>query len=825
MGEVFLALDEELHRKVAIKALPVTLAGDERLRERLHVEARTVAALSHPSVAQIYDLISEGPNHYLVLEYVEGTSLATILGSGQPSLEEALELAVDIAEGLEAAHAQGIVHRDLKAGNVMVTPAGRAKILDFGLAKVLFESAEDHGTPPGGIAGTLSAMSPEQVERRHLDHRSDLFSFGTLLYQMVTGTHPFRQGMPVETMQRIVSHEPTPPHRLNQTVPRGLSQLIMQLLEKAAEDRPDNSSEVAARLRSIRAELEAETSDSARELKKRKRRWAYSIAGTILIITTAIAAWWFLRPPEPTPPLSVAVLPPTLPAEDLHGQATMVAGAVRLSTMNTLAGLDGVFVINTGDLDAIDGSISEIARAVAADEVISATINDAGVTYVLVISRLHGEDGHVLWTDQLEVPFDDVRLVAEAVAGYIARAYPDRRQRPGAMHISAGPEEYEAFLKTRDRVLNPTPDVSWPEVMAELQEIRASSPALLNAYVLEASIARYLYETTRDPEYSSYGEEVIQAALEVAPDDYRSLLAEAESAATWGQLQRAEAALDRIERQEPASVAAMRQRARLEQRRGNADEAVALLATVAQRWPSWRNFLNLAMVERSQGMIESARNNLERALDRAPENVSVKAALAFLEQMNGDLDRAEQLYLEVVAQSPKPHYLSDLGTVAMLLGRYKDALEYFTRAFSMSSTSPVTMLNMADCNSLLGNADEARALYSKIVDLLSQDSQLGARDLEILAQAQAQLGMFYEAIATVDRAILLAPKSGDTMFTATLVHAKAGNIAIARDYHGRAIDAGMGHRWFDLPWFDEMRNADPGSLSTRLNTTVGSSSD
>ena len=220
MGEVFLALDEELHRRVAIKTLPVTLAGDERLRERLHVEARTVAALSHPSVAQIYDLISEGPNHYLVLEYVEGTSLATILGDGPPSLEEALELAVDIAEGLEAAHAQGIVHRDLKAGNVMVTPAGRAKILDFGLAKVLFESVEDHGTPTGGISGTLSAMSPEQVERRPVDHRSDLFSFGTLLYQMVTGDHPFRGGLPVETMQRIVSHEPTPPHRLNGIVPR-----------------------------------------------------------------------------------------------------------------------------------------------------------------------------------------------------------------------------------------------------------------------------------------------------------------------------------------------------------------------------------------------------------------------------------------------------------------------------------------------------------------------------------------------------------------------------------------------------------------------------
>ena len=223
----------------------------------------------------------------------------------------------------------------------------------------------------------------------------------------------------------------------------------------------------------------------------------------ILAALAATTAWWTSRPPEPAPPLSVAVLNPTTPAEDPHGQAAMVSGAVRLSTMNTLAGLDGVLVINSGDLDAIDGSISEIARAVAADEVISATINDAGVTYVLVISRLHGEDGHVLWTDQVEVPVDDVRLVAEAVAGYIARAYPDRRQRPGAMHISAGPEEYEAFLETRDRVLNPTPDVSWPELMAELQEIRTSSPALLNAYVLEASIARYLYEMTRDPKYSS----------------------------------------------------------------------------------------------------------------------------------------------------------------------------------------------------------------------------------------------------------------------------------------------------------------------------------
>ena len=312
MGEVFLALDEELHRKVAIKALPATLASSERLRRRLRLEARTVAAVSHPSVGQIHDLISEGPNHYLVLEYVEGTSLATIFGAGPPPFEESLNLAVDIAEGLAAAHAQGIVHRDLKAENVMVTPTGRAKILDFGLAKVLFESAQDDGTPTGGIAGTLSAMSPEQVERRPVDHRSDLFSFGTLLYQLTTGIHPFRQGMPVETMQRIVSHEPTAPHRLNRTVPRKLSCLIMQLLEKEAGKRPAAAAEVAVQLRLIRSKTEAEANDSMRDRQARKKWRAILIAGTMVLSLAGIVAWWTWRPPPPAPPLSVAVLRPVI---------------------------------------------------------------------------------------------------------------------------------------------------------------------------------------------------------------------------------------------------------------------------------------------------------------------------------------------------------------------------------------------------------------------------------------------------------------------------------------------------------------------------------
>ncbi|NJL26463.1 MAG: serine/threonine protein kinase, partial [Thermoanaerobaculia bacterium] len=233
MGIVYRAYDQRLDRQVAIKRI-LTEFDDPLLRERLRREARTTARLAHPAIIQVFDLLHEGGCDWIVMELVDGTSLAHVLESGPVGVDETLRYAKQIAEGLVAAHRLGIVHRDLKTENVMVLPDGRVKILDFGIAKWLdfaHEAAVGGDlTKTGGLIGTSRAMAPEQARGAGVGPRSDLFSFGVLLYETLTGISPFRAVSPVETLSRVLIFEPQPVDEVAAGVPRPLAELVDRLL-------------------------------------------------------------------------------------------------------------------------------------------------------------------------------------------------------------------------------------------------------------------------------------------------------------------------------------------------------------------------------------------------------------------------------------------------------------------------------------------------------------------------------------------------------------------------------------------------------------------
>lgn len=268
MGTVWRAWDERLRRQVAVKRI---LSGSvPHARERLLREARAAARLNHPAIVQVYDLVERGDDEWIVLELVHGRTLRGLLDEEGPlALAHAVQLGREIAEGLSEAHLQGILHRDLKTSNVMVTPAGRAKILDFGLAKQIAEpdpedaaGAELSLSAPGTILGTVHAMSPEQAQGLRLDTRSDLFSLGSLLYEALTGEPPFRGACARETLTRILTFEPPPIARVRPEVPGALSDLIRRLLEKEPADRPGSAREVADSLSAVLAALPAGASPS-----------------------------------------------------------------------------------------------------------------------------------------------------------------------------------------------------------------------------------------------------------------------------------------------------------------------------------------------------------------------------------------------------------------------------------------------------------------------------------------------------------------------------------------------------------------------------------
>jgi tetratricopeptide (TPR) repeat protein len=258
MGEVFLAEDPVLRRGVAIKRIRPGLERDRTFRARLRREAQLAARLGHRAIVQVFDLVTDDAADHVIMEYVPGPSLHTLVGGRPMAVAEAVRIAAEIADGLAYAHQQGVIHRDLKLENILIGTDGQPRIADFGIARRT-AAARDAGdqeslTRDGVAIGTSRAMSPEQIQGHELDARSDLFSFGVLIYELVTGTSPFAAANDAVTIMRVLSDRQAPAHELAPDVPRALSDLIDQMLEKTPDRRPDSARAVRDRLRNLDAE-------------------------------------------------------------------------------------------------------------------------------------------------------------------------------------------------------------------------------------------------------------------------------------------------------------------------------------------------------------------------------------------------------------------------------------------------------------------------------------------------------------------------------------------------------------------------------------------
>ena len=257
-GEVYRARDERLDRSVAIKILPAVFSADSERLRRFEQEARSASALSHPNIITIHELGQDGSTRYIAMELVEGRTLRDLLGSGLLPMQKVIEIAAQIAEGLTKAHEAGISHRDLKPENVMVSRDGFVKILDFGLAKVASLNGERGAlcitseTPAGLVLGTVGYMSPEQARGDRLDFRSDQFSFGVVLYEMVTGKRAFQKSTAAETLVAILREQAEPIGRLNPDVPAPLCWAIERCLAKEPDKRYVSTRELARELAAIR---------------------------------------------------------------------------------------------------------------------------------------------------------------------------------------------------------------------------------------------------------------------------------------------------------------------------------------------------------------------------------------------------------------------------------------------------------------------------------------------------------------------------------------------------------------------------------------------
>jgi len=428
MGVVYKAEDTKLGRSVALKFLPEELAHDRLAVERFQREARAASALNHPHICTIYDIDKHEGQHFIALELLEGKTLREHVLGKRLGVEEIVDLAVQVAGGLDAAHSKGIVHRDIKPGNIFVTETGQAKILDFGLAKLLPSrqpkgeevgpgmatlTAEELLTSPGAAVGTVAYMSPEQALGKDLDARTDLFSLGVALYEMVTGILPFRGDTSAALFDGILHRVPTPPIRLNPDLPEELEHIIDKALEKDREVRYQSAKEILADLKRLKRDTESgkvATMAGVSVKESRISKWSVGrrrliIAGTgIAVILLAATAMlfkpWHSGMPRVTAANSIVVLPCKVYGSKDVDYLTEAIPESLSTLLGNVEGLETKIPITNSELDSIQGDLGKAADLYQVQRFVRPSVTIDSDQMTLNVQLLDSKTRRILWSKE-----------------------------------------------------------------------------------------------------------------------------------------------------------------------------------------------------------------------------------------------------------------------------------------------------------------------------------------------------------------------------------------------------------------------------------------
>ena len=796
MGVVYQAVDLELGRVAALKFLnPRTRSPQDEARFRR--EAQATAALDHPNIGTIYEVGDREGRRFIAMAYYDGETLASRLAREGPlSIADTASIAGQLASALAAAHGAGIVHRDLKPENVMITRDRRVKLLDFGLAKWA-EAASV--TEKGMVIGTAAYMAPEQLRGESSAAAGDLWAFGVVLYQILAGERPF--GGERKGMVHAIFHEDPPSLRGRRPdVPEALERIATRCLAKNPAERYP---EATAILDELAAAGLWESSSSGSALfvapPRARSRWPWIATAAVLLLAAGIAAFLLLRKPEP--PVYIAVLKPEISGSLLADDSTQVSSNLQAALLRAVAALDGLAALDTAQINAVQGTPPQIARAVAAGEVVASQADCAGDLCQVSLRRLDGADGRVLWSGALRLPVSDPLLFANAVAASLRQGYAGRDLRIPRLELEIEQQDYRTFLALRQQLADP---LAYDELLTRLGELRQRAPAFLDAHVLEAKLAGRLYLNSGEERYLDRGLAVAQQAHTLAPDDPRPLETLFSLNLDAGRLDEAGKILQEMEEIDPAG--SLLRRGQLAERQGRTEEALKLMADAAHLQPSWRTLLTVANAEYRQGRLDDARRHLEELLERSPGNLEGLKTLAQIELLRNP-ERAVALLREAVKRDPGTGSLTNLGVNLLLLRRYGEAEASLRQALALQPGDPSAALNLADCLTLLGREEEARRLYAGIAETAAHRATPGDwRMLAIKAQALAHLGKTAEALDTIQQALRLTPDNGQLAYEAAVVYVLVGDrgsaLFHARQAAARKVDA----QWFTLPFFDPLRN-------------------
>ncbi len=478
MGVVHLAHDTRLQRDVALKVLPAGLLSDETVRRRFRREAQALSKLNHPNVATVHDFDTQDGVDFLVMEYIRGVTLNDKLSAGPLPEETVVQLGTQLAEGLAAAHDEGVMHRDVKPGNLRVTPDGRLKILDFGLAKLLQPAdpspAATTMTQTQGIVGTPMYMSPEQLRDEEVDARTDIFASGIVLYEMATGRRPFEAKSVMALVADIQHKSPTPPKQVNPSISPRLEEVILKCLEKEPDSRYSSARDLLADLEQLRAPVSL--TEAWRHLAP-TRRWLLAggaaLAGLLVLGLLNVGGWRakLLGGAGRGPITSIAVLP----LENLSGdpEQDYLAAGIHEALITDLAKLGGFKRViarsSAMRYQDTDKPLSEIARELNVDAVITGSVLRAGDRVRVTAQLTSAATGETLWANRYERELRDVLSLQNEIVAAITREI-NLQLTPEETTLLASarpvnPEAYEAYLKGRFHWYRLTPQ----DVEAALQ--------------------------------------------------------------------------------------------------------------------------------------------------------------------------------------------------------------------------------------------------------------------------------------------------------------------------------------------------------------------
>ena len=807
MGVVWLAQDTRLQRKVALKTVKGADADTTEGRQRLMREARAAATLNHPNIATVHDVLDLDGQVMVVFEYVEGDTLAARLQRGPMTVAEAVEVAWQLADALAAAHSQGVIHRDLKPSNVVLSPDGRAKVLDFGIARLVPAgadmSASVPGTIGGGLVGTPGYAAPEQYLSRNVDGRADLYALGVMLFEMLAGRRPFPGSDAIQLATAVLRDDAPKLASGGLWVPPKLAQLVERLLEREPSRRPASGEEVLVELSPLR---DTESSPLARRtvlLRQRVPTSTLVVAALTLAVVAGLVIWlqWNARPPGPEAPV-VAVLPLTNSSGDAAND--YLGAGLAESLITSLASVPRVTVLSRSAVEESrqqNPDRASFVRSLDANYIVTGSVQSVG-DRLRVTLNLERPDASVAWGETVEAPtkglFELQTRLATALGDAIADQTPSAQRTAPAAPATTSEAAQIAYWRGRALLDRRELTGNRSAALAEFERAIAADPRFATAHGGLAEAQWAMYQQTNDKTWADRAMASTRAAIELEPDRPSVRYIAALTAFRIGDNTTAKTQLQRALELQPTYEDAIRLHGSVLVRLGDIDAGLAEFRKVmAIRPNAVALYSDMGVALFGASRFQEALDAFDKAIALSPASAITLSQAGVSAQALGDTKRALAYYEQANAIQPRADTFSNIGTIHYRLGEYAKAAAAYEGSLLIRPQSAPTHRNLGDAYARLRRNDDARRAYLKAVEQSEVEvsvSPSDARAIARLAVYQAKAGNDATAMRSLRRALALRPDDQQVLQRAAVVHALANRNVPALEALEKAIMSGYSKR-------------------------------